>query len=285
MIRLVAFDLDGTLLHNSNVASDVSWGIIRDLLDRGVRVASISGRNFDRNQMPFRKDAKVADALYVGAYNGALAFAPRVNGKREMMYEQRLTEDVFEELMRYVAKHDISFVYCRCDVVGDEVEEVYITDRDTERGRAVAAMTEMTYEVDGGLLDRIFGGDLGIPPKVMLLPESPQVDQTLHDLEHLFGGRIYTAWAVAGRVEVMHPQVNKAVALKAIADHAGVPMSEVMAIGDGNNDLPMLQAAGVGVLMDNADKETHNAVAGMGLQKTISVAEDGFAAAVRKYVL
>jgi len=285
LIRLVAFDLDGTVLHNSNALSQGSWEVIRTLLDRGYGVASISGRNFDRNQIPFRQDLSVADALYVGCYNGALAFAPKLNGPRKLMYEQRLAPDVFGELMAYVADRKLNFVYCRCDLVGEDVAEVYITDKDTDRSRAIAAMTEMTYEVDAGLLDRIGSGDLGIPPKVMILPDADHLDQTLGDLDRIFGDRIYTAWAVAGRIEIMHAQVDKSVALKAIAKHAGVPLNEVMALGDGNNDLPMLQAAGVGVLMGNADQATADAVVNMGLQRTAPVGQEGFAQAVNKFVL
>lgn len=83
----------------------------------------------------------------------------------------------------------------------------------------------------------------------------------------------------------MDARVNKAVALKAIADHAGVSMDNVMALGDGNNDLPMLYAAGVGVLMGNADADTQQAVSGMDVHITSSVMEEGFAAAVHKFVL
>ncbi|MBT3603636.1 MAG: HAD-IIB family hydrolase [Candidatus Latescibacteria bacterium] len=285
MIRLVAFDLDGTLLHQSNEASQASWDVIQALLDRGVRVASVSGRNFDRNQIPFHTAPKVADALYVGGYNGALAFAPRDEGRRELMYEQRLTPEVFNTLMAYISDKNMNFIYCRCDLEGDDISEVYITDRDTELGRAVAAMTDMTYELDAGLVDRIRTGRLGIPPKIMLLPEPDQVDQTLADLKRIFGDQVYLAWAVVGRIEVMHAQVDKSVALKAIADHAGIPMADVMAVGDGNNDLPMLKAAGVGVVMGNADPATMAAGVDMGLHVTSSVEEEGFAVAVRKFVL
>ena len=53
-------------------------------------------------------------------------------------------------------------------------------------------------------------------------------------------------------IQIMDRTVSKAVALSKIAQHYGIPMTQVMAIGDAPNDVGMLQAAGVGVAMDNA---------------------------------
>ena len=82
------------------------------------------------------------------------------------------------------------------------------------------------------------------------------------------------AWAVAGRIEIMHPDVNKGAALTAIANHIGSSLNEVMAVGDGNNDLPMLRVAGTGVLMHNADAATHRAVAGENILQTDHIEND-----------
>ena len=285
MIRLVAFDLDGTLLNHSNQPSETSLTVIRDLLDRGNFVASISGRNFDRNQIPFKGDPALADALYVGGYNGAVVFAPKLNGRRPLMHERRLPTEIFQELIRYSDDRNMNFVYCRCDLDAKGIQEVYITDRETEMGRAVAALTEMTYEEDPELARRISGCELQTPPKIMLLPEPGDLDSALCDLDRMFGDRIYKAWAVAGRIEIMHPDVNKGLALRAIAENAGLDLSEVMAVGDGNNDLPMLRAAGRGVLMANADAATLDDVKGSDICMTGHIENEGFAEAVRKYVL
>ena len=59
-------------------------------------------------------------------------------------------------------------------------------------------------------------------------------------------------------IQIMHPGVNKGTALKAVAEIYGVPMHEVMAIGDAANDIPMLDTAGVAVAMDNAPPEVRN---------------------------
>jgi len=283
--ELVTFDLDGTILNHSNTPSEMSMAAIRDLLDRGVAVASMSGRNFDRNQIPFKSDQALADALYVGCYNGAMVFAPGKDGERQLMHEQRLPDDVFLSLIQYADERNMNFVYCRCDLDRDGIHEVYMTDRTTEMSQAIAAMTDIVYDVDANLARRLLDKDLATPPKIMLLPESGQADETVDNLKQMYGDQIYMAWAVAGRIEVMHSEVNKGVALKAIADCMGVDIQNVMALGDGNNDLPMLRAAGVGVLMANADEATRAAVEGEDVLRTAHIEDEGFAQAVRRYVL
>ncbi|MXZ10540.1 MAG: HAD family phosphatase [Gemmatimonadetes bacterium] len=285
VIRLVAFDLDGTILNHNNTPSDASMAAICDLLDRGVAVASMSGRNFERNQIPFVSNPSVADALYAGCYNGAMVFAPKINGTRQLMHEQRLPDDIFSSLIQYADDRLMNFVYCRCDMNSEGPCEVYITDRMTKMSREVATMTNMVYEVDADLAQRIRTKELASPPKIMLLPEPGHADETVDELKNIFGDQIYMAWAVAGRIEIMHPDVNKGAALTAIANHIGGSLDEVMAVGDGNNDLPMLRAAGTGVLMHNADAATHRAVAGENILQTDHIENDGFAKAVRRYVL
>ena len=287
VIKLVAFDLDGTILNHSNEPSDASMAAIRALLERGVAVASMSGRNFERNQIPFLTDPHIADALYAGCYNGAMVFSPKQvsNGERELMHERRLSDEVFLSLIQYAAERRMNFVYCRCDRDRHGIREVYMTDRTTKMSRAVAAMTDMVYEVDADLARRIRVKALAAPPKIMLLPKAGQADETVDELKSIFGDRIYMAWAVAGRIEIMHPDVNKGAALSAIAEHLGLGLDEAMAVGDGNNDLPMLRAAGTGVLMGNADAATQRAVAGEDILQTDPIESEGFAKAVHRCAL
>lgn len=288
MIKLVAFDLDGTILNHSNEPSDASIAAIRALLERGVAVASMSGRNFERNQIPFLRDPHIADALYAGCYNGAMVFSPKHvlhDGGRQIMHEQRLPDEVFLSLIQYAAERRMNFVYCRCDRDRKGIREVYMTDRTTKMSRAVAAMTDMVYDVDADLARRIRAKELTAPPKIMLLPKAGQADETVDELKRIFGDQIYMAWAVAGRIEIMHPDVNKGAALWAIAKHLGLGLNDVMAVGDGNNDLPMLRAAGTGVLMGNADAATQRAVDGEAILQTDPIENEGFAKAVQRYVL
>lgn len=82
-------------------------------------------------------------------------------------------------------------------------------------------------------------------------------------------------------IEIMPPKVNKGQGIKDLAAHLGIPLSETMAIGDQDNDLPMILAAGWGVAMGNSTPEvlaSADAVTG-------SNTEDGVAQAIERYAL
>ncbi|MCE2448086.1 MAG: HAD hydrolase family protein [Candidatus Latescibacteria bacterium] len=79
--------------------------------------------------------------------------------------------------------------------------------------------------------------------------------------------------------------MNKGVALRTLIERIGGSTDRVLAVGDADNDLPMLRAAGIGVLLGNAKDEVKAAVAGDGVRIGPSFAEDGFAKMVREYAL
>ena len=77
------------------------------------------------------------------------------------------------------------------------------------------------------------------------------------------------------------PDVSKGTALEALASFLGIPLTEVMAIGDGGNDIPLLSSAGLAVAMGNASDEL-KAVADY---ITLDVDHNGVAAAISKFLL
>ncbi len=96
-----------------------------------------------------------------------------------------------------------------------------------------------------------------------------------------FGARIEVTKSHPQFLEIVSPGVSKAAAVKILAEKFGVDKSEVMAIGDSDNDLPMLKAAGKSIAMGNGTAEVKNSCDFV----TADCADDGFAAAVDEYVL
>ena len=285
MIDLVVFDLDGTVLDHSGHPALSALTAIRALVDRGIPIASISGRSIRRSLQPLSAHQDFTPLMHVCGYNGAAGVGPLANGHRPLLYARRLPADLLKELVDYACERGLNLVYCRCDEKPDELMEEYRFLRDTAGEQTAIDWTGSGYVHDPRLLERIRGDELGPPPKIMLFAESDRQEQTIAELNERFGGRIYIAWAVRELLEIMPPKADKGVALQALSQATGVPLERIMAIGDGNNDLPMLRKAGLGLLMGSADPEVRQAVAGTSIRLAHPFAEDGFARAVRDYVL
>jgi Cof subfamily protein (haloacid dehalogenase superfamily) len=282
MIRLIAFDLDGTMLDENSVMSGSTIESLQLLIDRGYTIASISGRSVRRSLEPLADHADIAARMYVCAYNGAVIVGPEVDGRRKKLYEQRLADEVFKELMEYVRDRDLNIVYCRCENSASGLVEEYRFVRTTEE--ISASWTGAGFVTDARLVERILQGEFNAAPKIMVMTGEEKRDKTVTDLQDRFGDALYLTWPLVDRIEVMHPAVNKGIALQALARLAEVPLGQIMALGDGHNDLPMLRQAGVGILMGNAFPAIRAAVEGSGIRLGPTLQEEGFTQMVQDYV-
>ena len=88
--------------------------------------------------------------------------------------------------------------------------------------------------------------------KLMLLGEPRIISRLEALLVEEFNDQVTIVKTDDDLIQIMDPRVSKAVALKKVANHYGINMGQVMAIGDAPNDVGMLQLAGVAVAMDNA---------------------------------
>ncbi|MFH1574192.1 MAG: HAD family hydrolase [Acidobacteriota bacterium] len=285
MIDLVAFDLDGTILDHSGRPAPSALTAIRALVERNIPIASVSGRSIRRSLQPLSAHQDFTPRMHVCGYNGAAGVGPLANGHRPLLYARRLPADVLGELVDYTCEQGLNLVYCRCDEESDGLVEEYHFLRDIAGKQTAIDWAGSGYVHDPRLIERIRSNELGPPPKIMLFAEPDRQEQTLAELHERFDGRVYVAWAIRELLEIMPPGVDKGVALQALSQATGVPLERIMAIGDGNNDLPMLQQAGLGLLMGSADPEVRQAIAGTAVRLAHPFAEDGFARAVQEYVL
>jgi hypothetical protein len=232
-IRLVAIDLDGTLLNDSKQVSDRTADALRCLPAQGVRTVIASAR-------PPRSVRHIYQKLGLDTwtinYNGALIWDEVA---KRVVFHQPMECDVVREII------DRARGVFEQVLVGCEVLDRWFTDR-----------VEQTYTTETG---RLFRPD-GVMPlaqfcnqpitKLLLLGDP----QLLRGLEPIFYDypQVIAVRADPELIQVMDRRASKAAALKLVAEHYGVPMEQVMAIGDAANDVPMLEAAGIAVAVDNA---------------------------------
>ncbi len=234
-VSLVAIDLDGTLLNDSKKVSEQTSEALCCLPRRDVKVVIASAR-------PPRSVRHVYKALGLDTwqinYNGALIWD---EPNQQPIFHRPLKGSLVRKIV------DLSRDMFDEVIVTCEVLDKWYTDRE-----------DQTHTTETG---RLFKPDLIAPlneicatpvTKLMLLGE-PRVILRLEALlvEH-FVDDVTIVRMDEDLIQIMDPRVSKAVALKKVAGHYGVPMEQVLAIGDAPNDVGMLQLAGIAVGMDNA---------------------------------
>ena len=114
--------------------------------------------------------------------------------------------------------------------------------------------------------------------KVAGIGEESTLREKRIELERIFAGKLYVTQSSFDLVEFLHPEVSKVNALKTIAADLGIAPEEIVAIGDNHNDIGMIRFAGLGVAMGNA----HDEVKAAADYVTSSNTEEGVAAVIEK---
>jgi Cof subfamily protein (haloacid dehalogenase superfamily) len=234
-IRLVAIDLDGTLLNDAKRVSDRTALALQELPARGVRVVIASARP-PRSVRHIYRLLRL-DTLTIN-YNGALIWDEPAG---QPVFHLPLPGPLVAEIV------DLARDYFDDVGVGCEVLDRWYTDRvdddhPTETGRlfkpdVVAPLASFVHQDT---------------TKLMLSADPAAIARLEPLLLERFGDRVLVLQTDDDLLQVAHPGAGKAAALRRVANHYGVPMDQVMAIGDAPNDVGMLQLAGVAVAMDNA---------------------------------
>ena len=262
-IRLVAVDLDGTLLTDSKKVSEQTIDAFRCLPAQGVRVVIASAR-------PPRSVRHIYAALGLDTwqinYNGALIWD---EPKKRVVFHQPMDCELVRSIVD-AARDMFDEVLVSCEIL-----DKWYTDRE-----------EQPYTTETGL---IFRPDLVAPldeictqpvTKLLLLGE-PRIVSRLEPLLMDQFPDVGLVRSDGELLQIMDRRANKGVALYRVAKHYRVPMSQVMAIGDEINDVGMLRVAGVAVAMDNA----HPTVKQLAHWVAPSNNDHGVHAALRRYGL
>lgn len=234
MFRLIATDLDHTLLNKEGLVPEETKEYIRKATDMGVVFAISTGRSIKSA----RGVADSVGAAYMAiCYNGALVLDP-MNGVT--IYENHLEEDLVRGIVEYAHEHDL---YIQMYDEGTIVVEKLRLDRHPDPDLRYADYREV-----GDLLEYPFFKT----PKILLACEPERVPKEQAALEELYGERVYMAQSDAHLIEVVSEGVDKGIALENLAGYLGFRKDEIIAFGDNTNDLPLLKTAGTSVAVANA---------------------------------
>ncbi len=263
MVKLFVSDLDGTMVISGKNPSEKNIAAVQKMVAAGITVTIATGRMY-RAALPIAKELGVNVPIIT--YNGALIKS--VEG--EILHSEYLPADLIIEIVNFFEKNNW-YVQNYSD------DELSIPFRSP-----FTEWYETTQKVQGKEI-----GWQGLRERTnavcKLLGITANAEETFERgklLKAEFGERIGVTKSHPQFIEIMLPGVSKAAAVKILAQKLGVERSEIMAIGDSENDLPMLQAAGQSVAMGNADEKIKEACTFV----TGNCADAGFADAVEKFV-
>ena len=234
MFKLIATDLDHTLLDLDGLVPEKTKEYIRKAVDRGIFFAISTGRSIKSA----RGVADSVGASYLAiCYNGALVLDP-VNGVT--IYENYLEEDIVRKIVEYAHAHDL---YIQMYDEGTIVVETLKLDRHPDPDLRYADYREI------GDFEKT---EFFKTPKVLLACDPERVPVEQAHLQELLGDRVYMAQSDKHLIEVVSGGVDKGVALENLAGYLGITKDDIIAFGDNTNDLPLLKAAGTSVAVSNA---------------------------------
>ena len=275
-IRLIAMDIDGTLLNSKAQVSEENTRAVAEAASRGIEIVLVTGRRFD-----FARP--IADALpcdlHLIVNNGAL-----IKSKSGETHQQLLLPSgTAREVLRATPE-----LRANASVVFDRPHErqvimEHVNWDDPLRGGYFRRNRAFIAEVVP-LADCLNGED---PIQVMYTGPCEPMRAAMRQLQSLPMANEFTLALTEylardfSLVDVLRLGVTKGVALAEWARRRGVPREEVMAIGDNWNDREMLEFAGRPVVMGNSVPELKS----LGWAVALSNDENGVAEAIRTYAL
>jgi Cof subfamily protein (haloacid dehalogenase superfamily) len=232
--KLLLFDLDGTLLDSSRSIRQSTLTLLTQLMAQGVQVGFATGRAL-RSALPYAEQLRPNGPLIL--FNGGLVWDPLA---KRPIFERRLPRADAHAALSIAAELNIH-------------ANLYLDD---EIAISHPSPTSLQSEVKDGVPHTIVG-DLvaycaGDPYKVLLIDEQARFEEFKRRFRAVAGSPCTLVHSEPTYLEVLPAGVCKGAALPPIEAHTGIAANQVMAFGDGLNDIELLTACGCGVAMGNA---------------------------------
>ena len=265
--KLLVLDLDGTLTNSKKEITQHTKDILFKAMDAGLIIALASGRP-TYGIVPLAEELRLADyGGYILSYNGGQIIDCST---RKVLYENVLAPDIYPYLYQSAKSNGFEIIsYLDEYIIAENVENKYIQHE--------SFLNKMQCrEVDS------FLGTVQTPvPKCLIVGDPQPLEKLEHEMREALNGRMNVFRSEPFFLELVPNGIDKACSLKVLLNHLNLSHEEMVAVGDGFNDVSMIKFAGLGVAMANAQ----DAVKQEADYITLSNEADGVAAVVEKFIL
>ena len=243
MIKLIAIDMDGTLLNSKKELLEETKQYFKEFHTKGTDTLLVlcTGRP-ETGIRPFLKDlGYLEENHYIISQNGANIYESQT-GKRIM--DAFVDSNAIQKWIELGKKHGVS-------VMGAGVDSYYSIDEEPTE------WMEFDVKIVNGSIKRITKEESLSTDfyKLLLLGDEEQLNEFETIIPKEWRDEFYVVRSQKYLVEVLKKGVNKAFGLEKLATALNIKPSEIAAIGDAANDIEMLKYAGLSIAMGNASKD------------------------------
>lgn len=266
MYKLIAIDMDGTLLSKDRTISKANYDAIQNAKSKGVKVVLATGRPI-KGILEYLKQLKLLSKdEYAVTYNGALVqntdhseiIAKKPLSMADNLYLYNLSKKL------QVNIHSLTLDCC-------------ITPKKNKYSELEAELNSIPLkEVNFKALD--YNTTI---VKTMFIDDEKILDRVIKNLPEEVYEKFTVVRSAPYFLEFLDKSSNKGVGVHLLAENLGIKREEVICIGDAGNDIHMVEYAGLGVAMENAFDELKNVADYI----TTSNEEDGVAHVINKFIL
>lgn len=236
--KILFVDLDATLLCDDKSISSKNRQAILRMLAEGHYVALATGRSVESGRVVARQLGLTVPRCYMIAFNGAVLYDCAAD---RILFSRSLPVDVVQELFERAAKAGIyAQTYTNTDIV---------TTRHTKELDYYREETQLSYKLSANVVDL-----LEEEPQKVLLIALEQKDRLIQFQKKNLEweqGRCTSFFSCPEYLEYCPFETNKGVGLKYLTQMLNMPLESTIAVGDEENDIPMIEAAHIGVAMKN----------------------------------
>lgn len=272
--RMIALDIDGTLFDRNGQISERTIAAMLECRNRGLEVVLATGRDYDA--LPLT-EALRAGIRYAVTTNGSGIY--ELDG-RKCLWERCMETAEVMQAIAYIDARDL-FPYLFVDGVGYTAEDKVEVFERVDWPRHLIEETRANMHLVPDLERFIMESDRGVQKGAILFPGPASSRSTAWDEARQYLGALPHIHAVDGGVsnlEFTHIEATKASGLARLTGMLGQTMADVLAMGDSENDLEMLRAAGEGIAMGNATDAVKRAADGV----TLTNDEEGVYAVLQR---
>lgn len=263
--QLLVLDLDGTLTNSKKEISPRNLQTLLRLQQHGVRLVLASGR-------PTYGIAPLADLLRLQEYGG---FVLSYNGGEiirwsdgQLMYKNLLPDEVIPLLHQTARRYGLPILtYEGRDILTELPDDEYVQREAFLNKMNVRPVVDFVQETPRPL------------PKCLIVGHPDTLVRAESKLSLMLQGRISVYRSEPYFLELVPQGIDKARSLSVLLDELGLTARQMVCMGDGYNDLSMIELAGLGIAMGNAQPPVRQAADHV----TLSNDEDGVAVAVERF--